>query len=634
MESDKIASIARSAVISLFKSLSLFLGGAVFLYAFAPFSLFHLIFAYPVFLLMLSRDATPRRAFLRTWLLSWGLFSAAVYWVYFSMGVYNKIPLPLVTIMITGLGAYLALFPAFASSLTVKLGVQSRPRLLLVVFPALFVLFEWLRGWFLTGFPWLTLGYSQTDTVLAGLAPVLGVYGVSAVIVFTSTVIYWLLRNYVRETLVLFVAYLIGEFLSSLFHDVFGLSAWLSHTLVWGGLSAVLIAYAVRHKIALTRKRLVILVLLGLAPGVYLVLGPAVMWIYLALATILFSVAFRQWIMVYPVVLISACALLGFVKWGEIDGKPVTVSMLQGNMSQDIKWNDDMQAETFKRYLGMTRAAKDSDLVIWPETSVPDRLDNVKRKVVEPIQKFIDKNGKKTEVLFGVLTEDTRMVRGKRRYYTYNSAIKLGGQRQRYDKSHLVPFGEYMPLHDLLGPLAETIGMPQGAFARRKAGQPLMTIHAKPVQVNICYEIAFGHEIIRSLPEARYIINLSNNAWFYDPRKQKTLIRPYTKTNRPSLVKFWFLDSTETYQQLQMAQFRAMETSRYVLSATNDGATAVIDERGRIINSAPRFVQYMLTTDIQPRKGKTLYVLWGNYAIVGLLCLLLITGIGISRLRK
>jgi len=131
---------------------------------------------------------SPRRAALLGFLFGLGYFGVGVSWLYVSLHDFGGMPAPLAALATALYCAYLALFPALVGSLQARLGAPAVVRLVLVI-PGLWVLAEWLRGWLLTGFPWLSVGYSQIDTPLAGFAPLVGVYGVSFALVLLAGLI-------------------------------------------------------------------------------------------------------------------------------------------------------------------------------------------------------------------------------------------------------------------------------------------------------------------------------------------------------------------------------------------------------------------------------------------------------------
>lgn len=271
------------------------------------------------------------------------------------------------------------------------------------------------------------------------------------------------------------------------------------------------------------------------------------------------------------------------IAWTHPAGEPVTVSLLQGNVPQDLKFRADRIQKTLQDYRVLAESST-SRLIIFPETALPLFLDNVPDSYLATLAAHARKNG--GDVLIGV---PERLPDG--RYY--NSVITLGtSPTQRYHKYHLVPFGEFIPLRPLLGEIVGALAIPLQDFTRGTPQPQPLEVSGARVAVNICYEDAFGEEIIRQLPEATMLVNVSNVAWFGR--------------------------SIAPQQHLQISQARALETGRYMLRATNTGVTAVIDPRGEIVKSAPEFTRAVVTHRVPGYQGTTPYVRWGNYAVLAL----------------
>jgi len=163
-----------------------FLLGAASVFGFAPFHLFPLPILALAGFLYLTRLASPAQAFRRGWAFGLGWFLAGVSWVYVSLHDFGMMPAPLAALATLLFAAFLALFPATATWLSLRLQVDDRTRWLLLM-PALWTLLEWSRAWLLTGFPWQAIGYAQAPfSPLAGFAPLLGVFGVSWLAAITA----------------------------------------------------------------------------------------------------------------------------------------------------------------------------------------------------------------------------------------------------------------------------------------------------------------------------------------------------------------------------------------------------------------------------------------------------------------
>lgn len=473
------------------------LSGALLPLAFAPANLFPLSIISPAILFWLWLDSTSRRAFNLGYLFGLGFFGVGVSWVAVSFYRFGNMGIALSVIATALFVLFLALFPAMLGWLGRRFFKGLNRSLYLLLFlPAAWVLFEWIRGWIFTGFPWLHLGNSQTDSPLAGLAPVVGVYGISWITAFSAGALIWI---------------------------------WLSPQ----------------------RQRLIGLVIVCL------------LWVF--------------------------SGLLTFAEWSTDKGYPLTVSLIQGNVPQNMKWRPEQRLPTIDLYTRLSRERWGRDIIIWPETALPAFYHQAET-FLKDLATEANLNGT-TTLLVGLPVVDVENTD-----YYYNSVVRVGGDNndeeaaQFYYKSHLVPFGEYIPLKFLLGGLLDILKVPMADFSRGDEQQSLLEVAGHSVGVSICYEDVFGEEVIRGLPEASFLVNVSNDAWFGD--------------------------SLAPHQHLQMARMRSMETSRPMLRATNNGISAIIDHHGQIKATSPQFEVAVLDGEIQPRQGATPYVLTGNWPVI------------------
>ena len=299
--------------------------------------------------------------------------------------------------------------------------------------------------------------------------------------------------------------------------------------------------------------------------------------------------------------ILLAVWLAGFglrqVEWTEPVGAPVEASLLQGNVPQDMKWREDRLLATLKAYRALALQSS-SPLIVLPETALPLFLEQVPADYLEELAAHARRNG--GDMLIGV---PERLPGGE----YFNSVVSVGtAPRQSYRKSHLVPFGEFIPLRPLLGRIVGMLAIPLQDFSRGGASQRPLAVAGQRVAVNICYEDAFGEEIIRQLPEATLLVNVSNVAWF-------------GRSIAPG-------------QHLQISQARALETGRYMLRATNTGMTGVIGPDGRLIAAAPGFTTTAVTHAVRGYRGATPYVRMGNHAAVAI-CIALIAAVAWLRRR-
>jgi apolipoprotein N-acyltransferase len=277
--------------------------------------------------------------------------------------------------------------------------------------------------------------------------------------------------------------------------------------------------------------------------------------------------------------------LFGFglrqIEWTEPMGEPITVSLLQGNIAQEMKWEPEQIQSTLELYRALALQSE-SRLIVFPETALPLFYHQVPDSYTDELAGHAQKNG--GAILIGV----PEYVAGKDEFY--NSVVTADG-KQVYRKVHLVPFGEFIPWG--FDWVLEILHIPLSDFSRGSVNQKPIEAAGQKIAVNICYEDAFGEEIIRQLPEATLLINVSNVAWFGD--------------------------SLAPWQHTQMSRMRAIETGRYMLRATNSGVTAIINQRGQVVQHSTPFTRAVLTGEAQGFGGATPYVRYGN-AVVLFLC--------------
>jgi apolipoprotein N-acyltransferase len=460
-------------------------------------------------LIIVWRGLRPREAAFVGFAFGLGLFCLGVSWVYVSLHNFGGMPAPLGALATFLFCALLACFPAFVGFAQARMGFSPFTNTIIII-PALWTLSEWVRGWLLTGFPWLALGYSQTPpSPLSGYAPVLGVYGISLLTIMSAGVLAFLFKKGIRNNASSLVAHPSSLLL---------LALWL-------------VGYGLRH-----------------------------------------------------------------VEWTEPAGEPIAVSLLQGNIAQEIKWEREQVEDTLELYRKLALESN-TPLIVFPETALPLFYHQVPDDYTDELAAHARKNN--GAMLIGV----PEYIAGKDELY--NSVITADG-KQTYRKVHLVPFGEFIPWG--FDWVLEILHIPLTDFSRGRVEQKPIDAAEQKIAVNICYEDAFGEEIIRQLPEATVLVNVSNVAWFGR--------------------------SIAPWQHAQMSQMRSAETGRYMLRATNSGVTAVINERGNIIESAPVFEQRVVVGKVQGFSGATPYVRWGNTVIVALCGLLLVLGVAGARIGR
>ena len=197
-----------------------YLAGASTALAFAPYGLWPIYLIATVFALHQSSGLSPR-AGLTYWLsFGFGCFSVGISWVHVSMSTYGGIPLIASMALMALLALYLALYPALTGYLLQKISPTTSIMRNIILFPALWTLTEWLRGWVLTGFPWLWAGYSQTEGPIKVLASVIGALGLSFVLALIAGVLALCLQKRWRPAVIIFPLLGLATFLSPMLSSV------------------------------------------------------------------------------------------------------------------------------------------------------------------------------------------------------------------------------------------------------------------------------------------------------------------------------------------------------------------------------------------------------------------------------
>jgi apolipoprotein N-acyltransferase len=460
--------------------------------AFAPLSIWPLGILLPALLIVLAdTQHSLRRVILIGWVFGLGYFGFGVYWLYNSLHDFGNASPPMAAALAALMIICISLFPAL-TLVSWKLAQRVLGQWTIWLLPLLWFAFEWLKGWILTGFPWLSLGYSQVDSPLHGFAPFIGVYGLSAVCVLLSVALIRVVRN-------------------------------------------------------------------------------------------------RQYLHIALVVLIPGLALsIQNIDWTEPQSTPLRVTIVQGNIPQEIKWQYDQRQNIFDIYWRETNKNWDSDLIVWPETAIPGRSENIEQSVLIPMSIAATQQG--SSILTGVVVSESE------KNIFYNSMLLLGSSQGAYHKRHLVMFGEYYPLRWLLDFMRSFIDIPYSDLTSGSRNQPLMSVNETRLGVSICFENVFSRDIMTALPEANLLVNASNDAWFGD--------------------------SLAPHQHLQIAQMRALETGRPMVRSTNTGISAFIDYRGRIIESTEQFNTQSITREMLGRMGVTPFYYFAQ--VQGLLAALIL----------
>ncbi|MFM9970944.1 MAG: apolipoprotein N-acyltransferase [Burkholderiales bacterium] len=302
--------------------------------------------------------------------------------------------------------------------------------------------------------------------------------------------------------------------------------------------------------------------------------------------------AVRARLVLVAIGIFAVGVMLRLVDWVTPHGAPVPVALIQGNIAQEQKFEPQQYLATLATYQRLIESTK-AQLVVLPETAVPRFLDLVDPDYLDGLAAIMRRRG--GDLLLGA---PFRTSNGN----YYNGVVNLGhSDLQFYAKSHLVPLGEFVPAEFKW--IVSTLRIPLSDFSAGKRSKPLLSAGER-IGITVCYEDAFGEELISQLPEATLLANLSNVAWFGD--------------------------SLAPGQHLQISRMRSIEAGRYMLRATNTGVTAIIDQRGNVEAQLPLFSEGVLHGNAQAFSGATPYVRVGNYLSLVLCWLFLLGGIALS----
>ena len=484
--------------------------GALTVLGFAPFYLFPVSILSVIGLCYLwFKAASPRAAWMLGFSYGLGLYIVGIYWIYIALHTFGGMPWWFAGFCTFCLCAFMALFVGLVGYFAKHFGFM------LITIPVLWGLSDWVRSWIFTGFPWLTLGYSQVPhSPLAGFMPIVGVYGVSVMTAFLAALI----------------------------------AAWF-------------------------------------------VTSQSVIWKRNAIAAV-------------TLLLVSGFVLKA-VEWTSPIGKPISVSLIQGNIAQDEKWSPEAAQSTITQYLSMTQAS-DADLIVLPETALPVIASQINPAITNVLNAHALKN--KGGIIVGMVEQNENPTKNiaagntSSEYFNsaigFSSATGFGYSRsiadanlQAYRKNHLVPFGEFIPLKQIFGWIyRDWLNIPLSDLSRGGNTQSSMNLAGQKIAVNICYEDVFGEEIMRNAKNSTLLVNISNDAWYGH--------------------------SIAAYQHMQFSQARAIENGRMMLRATNTGATAAIDTHGFVLAHAPHDVKTTLNVSAQGYTGSTPYMRWGNWPFI------------------
>jgi apolipoprotein N-acyltransferase len=474
--------------------------GIASVFGFAPFG------AWAVSLLALAglfalwqRAATPRAAAWLGYAYGIGLFGAGTSWTYVALSTFGGMIPILAAIGTASFCIYLALFPALAGWIAVRVAPAGSPARLAIAAGA-WTVAEWLHSTGYPGFPWLATGYAQVGGPLAGFAPIGG-------------------------------AFLVGLAVAA---------------------AAALLVYATT---SVERRRYLAAVIGAAAIAAIAVGGIA----------------------------------LSAIEWTQASGEPIAVSLVQGNIDQDEKFDPAYREKSLAIYAELAERAK-GRLIVLPESALPMFADEVPDELIVRLRAAAVRNG--GDLLTGLFFFEPRETKEDEDRY-YNSVVSIGtAPTQIYRKHHLVPFGESIPAKPVVGWLIRRVlAIPLADQTPGPAYPQPMEVAGQRLAVNICYEDAFGGELIRQLPSATLLVNVTNDAWYGR--------------------------SLAAEQHAQMSAMRAIEAARPMLRATNTGITSIIDHHGVERARLPWFTRGVLEGSIAGRTGATPYVRFGDAIALG-----------------
>lgn len=288
--------------------------------------------------------------------------------------------------------------------------------------------------------------------------------------------------------------------------------------------------------------------------------------------------------------------------WTHAKGEPLRVAAIQGNVEQNLKWDPDALEAQLALYRDMTLASPPAELIVWPETAVP-----VLKEYAEGYLAVMARiaSDRQAALITGVPLRQVNAA-GERRFY--NAISVLGEGQGTYLKQKLVPFGEYVPLQDLLRGLIAFFDLPMSDFARGPAQQPLLQAKGLRIASYICYEAVYPEFAAELARDSDLLLTISNDTWFGR--------------------------SIGPVQHLQMAQMRALEAGRWMIRATNNGISVLIDPQGRIQSRIPQFQAAILYGEVQAMQGHTPYLRFGSLPLAILAALIVLATLLANRLGK
>ena len=266
-------------------------------------------------------------------------------------------------------------------------------------------------------------------------------------------------------------------------------------------------------------------------------------------------------------------------QWTTPSDSTVSVALLQPALPLEQKWDQNALANILDIYTDETEKLWQHDLIIWPESAIPELRHRIDHYINWIDQRAIEQG---TTLITGIPTQVGPTL--------FNSVVVLGDGSGIYHKRHLVPFGEYVPLEQWLRGTIRFFDLPMSAFSGGSDQQPLLRAGDHSIATAICYEIVYQDLVASTAAQADILLTVSNDTWF------GTSIGPH--------------------QHFQMARLRALENAKPLLRGTNDGITALIDSKGKVQGQLPQFERAVLAGEITPHTGSTPFNRFGSLPVV------------------
>jgi apolipoprotein N-acyltransferase len=497
-----------------------FLIGAASAFAFEPVGWWPLLpLAFALMCEFICRVKTLRRSLLLGWVFGLGQFAVGLNWIATAFQYQSNMPAWLGWVAVLLLALYLAVYPALAIGLAWRFGRANRVALVLVLAGA-WTITEWLRGTMFTGFPWNPAAAVLAPTPLIDIAPLIGTYAMSGLVV------------------------------------LLGGAIWLEY--------------------------------------------------------------YRKWLPV--LIIVGATAILWVLPSSPVPSDPLAilnVRIVQPNIGQQDKWRPGFDEEAAKQLATLSGPPTDEPrLLLWPEAAITDPIEDARTDEHQAMAAFQRTRaasllGPEDRLLTGgiaIAARDGVHVDGAANsVYVLSPGGRIAG---RYDKAHLVPYGEYLPMRPVLSAIGLSRLAPGDIDFTPGPGPRTIDLGGEwgKVGFQLCYEMIFSGNVVDERNRPGFIFNPSNDAWF---------------------------GSWGPPQHLAQARLRAAEEGIPVLRATPTGISAVIDARGNVVKALPWRTAGVIDAILPPAAhSPPVFARFGNFIALLLGFGVIFAGIVLSRRRR